>query len=59
MPTILQRLTDSIGLSDDRARLHLRSGFVRVDGLVVHDPDTEIREGARIVLQPETVSDHE
>jgi hypothetical protein len=57
MPTILARLTDSIGLSPDRAHEHLRSGFVRVDGHVVHDPDSDIPDGARIVLSPEPVTD--
>ena len=54
--TILERLV-SIGLSEPRAAEHLRSGFVRVDGETVHDPTTEIREAARLTLQPEAVTE--
>ena len=55
--TILERLTQSIGLSEERARMHLRSGFVRVDGHTVHDPGFEVDELARITLQPEAITE--
>lgn len=55
--TLLERLTQSIGLSDERARMHLRSGFVRVDGEVVKDPAAEVGDDARITLQPEPVTE--
>ncbi|WP_165438442.1 hypothetical protein [Pseudonocardia sediminis] len=55
--TIIERLTGSIGLSDERARQHLKGGYVRVDGEVVRDPGHETADGARIVLQPEGVTE--
>jgi hypothetical protein len=57
VPTILQRLTESIRLSVERAEMHLRSGYVRVDGEVVKDPAAEVGEDARITLQPEPVTE--
>lgn len=60
--TILQRLTDSIGLSEDRARQHLAGGYVRVgrgDGTVIHDPDTDVDDTEPVRFQPEGVTDHE
>ena len=54
--TILERLV-SIGLAEPRATEHLRSGFVRVDGETIHGPDTEIRDGARLTLQPEAITE--
>lgn len=56
--TLLERLTQSIGLSSERATMHLRSGFVRVNGHTVHDPTHEVSSEDRITLQPETVTDH-
>jgi RNA-binding protein YlmH len=41
-----------------RALMHLKSGFVRVNGNVVHDPDREVTAEDRVTLQPEAVTEH-
>jgi hypothetical protein len=50
--TIFERLTQSAHLAEDDARRHLENRFVRVDGEVVTDPDTEITDDARLLLLP-------
>mgnify|MGYP000902688720 CR=1 FL=1 len=56
--TILERLTDHLHLSEERARSHLKASFVRVDGRIVRDPDAELADTARLTLQPPPVTEH-
>lgn len=48
-PTVAQRL-QAAGIALDRVREHLTAGRVRVDGVVVTDPDFPAPPPARIVL---------
>lgn len=50
-PTVLERLR-SAGINEATARRHLVQGWVRVDGVVVTDPDLAAGRPARLVIQP-------
>lgn len=52
--TILERLTQSVGIAEEDALRHLAAGFVHVDGDTVTDPDAEVTATARLLLNPPT-----
>lgn len=50
--TILERLTESVGLTNEAARTHLAGRYLRVDGEIVTDPDAEVTATAKLLLVP-------
>jgi hypothetical protein len=53
---VLGRLR-SAGINEATARRHLVRGWVRVDGVVVTDPDLAAGPPARLVIQPPSSAD--
>jgi hypothetical protein len=47
--TVLEHLITA-GISAERARIFLATGWVRVDGHVIMDPDFPLPDGAKVVL---------
>jgi hypothetical protein len=52
--TILQRMV-AAQISEERALMHLRGQWVRLDGQIVTDPDHPA--GGRMVISPPPVTD--
>lgn len=56
-PTVLGRLR-SAGINEVTARRHLVQGWVRMDGVVITDPDHPAGPPARWVIQPPSPANH-
>jgi hypothetical protein len=49
--TVLQRLQEA-GIAPERARAHLKRGWVRVDDITVTDPEYLAASSAHVELRP-------